>query len=68
MVQNEKSDSHGEGKQGFAAPTISLPKGGGAIGGIEEKLAASPVTALAKNSSRASSTEELLNIPDGRER
>ncbi len=28
----------------FTAPSISLPKGGGAIGGIGEKLAANPVT------------------------
>ena len=30
--------------KGFAPPTISLPKGGGAIRGIGEKLAANPVT------------------------
>ena len=28
----------------FAAPTISLPKGGGAIHGMGEKFAANPVT------------------------
>ena len=31
-------------KQGPAAPTISLPKGGGAIRGVGEKFAANPVT------------------------
>src|SRR4051812_19867730 len=33
-----------EPKGPFAAPTISLPKGGGAIRGMGEKIAANPVT------------------------
>ena len=33
-----------ESKQSRAAPSISLPKGGGAIRGIGEKFAANPVT------------------------
>ena len=32
------------GAQQFKAPTISLPQGGGAIRGIDEKFAANPVT------------------------
>jgi len=39
-------DSGGSSQQSspFAAPQISLPKGGGAIRGIDEKVAANPVT------------------------
>src|SRR5208282_1210055 len=33
-----------EGAADFKAPTISLPQGGGAIRGIDEKFAANPVT------------------------
>ena len=33
-----------QGASDFKAPTISLPKGGGAIRGIDEKFAANPVT------------------------
>src|ERR1700738_2933912 len=33
-----------EGASEFKAPTISLPQGGGAIRGIDEKFAANPVT------------------------
>ncbi len=36
--------SAGEGKPSPAAPSISLPKGGGAIRGMGEKFAANPVT------------------------
>jgi hypothetical protein len=36
-----------EPKSGFSAPSISLPKGGGAIRGIGEKFAANPVTGTA---------------------
>jgi len=36
-----------EGASEFKAPTISLPKGGGAIRGIDEKFAANPVTGAA---------------------
>ena len=40
-VDAKKAD---EEKQGVSAPTISLPKGGGAIHGMGEKFAANPVT------------------------
>ena len=40
---NEKKDAEGNGSP-FSAPSISLPKGGGAIRGIGEKFAANPVT------------------------
>jgi RHS repeat-associated protein len=36
--------AQGNGSSPFAAPSISLPKGGGAISGIGEKFAANPVT------------------------
>ncbi|HJY95806.1 MAG TPA: hypothetical protein VJ371_12700, partial [Streptosporangiaceae bacterium] len=32
------------GRSGFGAPSISLPKGGGAIRGIGEKFGANPAT------------------------
>jgi hypothetical protein len=42
---NAGAQSSGEqGTPGFAAPSISLPKGGGAIRGIGEKFAANPVS------------------------
>jgi RHS repeat-associated protein len=37
-------DGASEAPTGFKAPTISLPQGGGAIRGIDEKFAANPVT------------------------
>ncbi len=40
---NEKKEAEGNGSP-FRAPSISLPKGGGAIRGIGEKFAANPVT------------------------
>ncbi|MGH8586199.1 MAG: SpvB/TcaC N-terminal domain-containing protein [Gammaproteobacteria bacterium] len=40
---NEKKDAEGNGSP-FSAPSISLPKGGGAIRGMGEKFAANPVT------------------------
>jgi RHS repeat-associated protein len=36
--------ANGDGPSPFAAPSISLPKGGGAIRGMGEKFAANPVT------------------------
>src|SRR5262245_38869908 len=36
--------AQGDGSSPFAAPSISLPKGGGAIRGVGEKFAANPVT------------------------
>src|SRR5262249_53892001 len=36
--------SQGDGPSPFTAPSISLPKGGGAIRGMGEKFAANPVT------------------------
>jgi len=47
MGSSEKTTSRSDGEQdvqGIAAPSISLPKGGGAIRGIGEKFAANPVT------------------------
>ncbi|MDB4897901.1 MAG: repeat-associated core domain protein, partial [Firmicutes bacterium] len=44
MAAEEPRGSRAEGEQGPAAPSISLPKGGGAIRGIGEKFAANPVT------------------------
>jgi RHS repeat-associated protein len=43
---SQASQSDSEGKQSFqiSAPSISLPKGGGAIRGMGEKFAANPVT------------------------
>ena len=43
-VSAEKTTSRSDGQQTPAAPSISLPKGGGAIRGIGEKFAANPVT------------------------
>ncbi|HEX4962205.1 MAG TPA: SpvB/TcaC N-terminal domain-containing protein [Thermoanaerobaculia bacterium] len=39
-----KSDSAGPGVKGVSAPTLSLPKGGGAVRGIGEKFGVNPVT------------------------
>ena len=48
MVYQERDNSVSKGQQGegigIRVPTISLPKGGGAIRGIGEKFAANPVT------------------------
>ena len=44
MASPEKTQSRPDGEQKPAAPSISLPKGGGAIRGIGEKFAANPVT------------------------
>src|SRR5712691_1709733 len=44
MASPEKATSGADGEQKLAAPSISLPKGGGAISGIGEKFAANPVT------------------------
>src|SRR5262245_22674617 len=41
--QSQRAAS-GDGSFSIPAPTISLPKGGGAIKGIGEKFAANPVT------------------------
>lgn len=42
--QDEKTENQPDGGQALTAPSISLPKGGGAIRGIGEKFAANPVT------------------------
>src|SRR5579885_245480 len=43
--KNVKQDQQGSSDKGqISAPSISLPKGGGAIRGIGEKFAANPVT------------------------
>ena len=44
MASAEKPTSRPDGEQKPTAPSISLPKGGGAIRGIGEKFAANPVT------------------------
>jgi RHS repeat-associated protein len=44
MAEDKTSNGDDEGRQAFTAPSISLPKGGGAIRGIGEKFAANPVT------------------------
>jgi RHS repeat-associated protein len=44
MAPARKTTSRSEGPQLPAAPSISLPKGGGAIRGIDEKFAANPAT------------------------
>jgi Salmonella virulence plasmid 65kDa B protein len=44
MAPAPKTTSDSDGAQTAAAPSISLPKGGGAIRGIGEKFAANPVT------------------------
>jgi hypothetical protein len=44
MASADKTTSRNNGEQTPAAPSISLPKGGGAIRGIGEKFAANPVT------------------------
>src|SRR5262245_57512780 len=48
-AQGQRENTANQGNEGngsapFAAPSISLPKGGGAIRGIGEKFAANPVT------------------------
>ena len=44
MASTEKTTSRSDSEQTLAAPSITLPKGGGAIRGIGEKFAANPVT------------------------
>src|SRR3954466_1142349 len=44
MASPESAKTSGKGEPKPATPTISLPKGGGAIRGIGEKFAANPVT------------------------
>src|SRR5215470_10705970 len=44
MPQAETSNTRSDGEQKPAVPSISLPKGGGAIRCIGEKFAANPVT------------------------
>lgn len=43
MAQDKKPDADNKAQHGSSAPSISLPKGGGAIRGIGEKLAANPI-------------------------
>jgi hypothetical protein len=44
MIAPGKAKRQPDGGQKLAAPSISLPKGGGAIRGMGEKFAANPVT------------------------
>src|SRR5215475_12137636 len=44
MASRDNSKSQSDGEQRPAVPSISLPKGGGAIRGMGEKFAANPVT------------------------
>src|SRR5688572_6312710 len=43
-MQDKKLDAGSEEQKNSAVPSISLPKGGGALRGIGEKFAANPVT------------------------
>jgi len=49
MAKHEEASSK-HAPAGLGAPSISLPKGGGAIRGIGEKFAANPVTGTASMS------------------
>jgi hypothetical protein len=44
MTLPDKTTKQPDGAQKLATPSISLPKGGGAIRGMGEKFAANPVT------------------------
>jgi len=44
MTQEKLSEKKGEEHGGLSAPTIALPKGGGATRGMGEKFSANPVT------------------------
>ena len=44
MNEKRKTEKVNDGDKPYAAPTINLPKGGGAIKGIGEKFTANPVT------------------------
>ena len=44
MASTDNSKPQSDGEQKPAVPSISLPKGGGAIRGVGEKFAANPVT------------------------
>ena len=44
MTQQKTTNTQSDGEQKPAGPSISLPKGGGAIRGMGEKFAANPVT------------------------
>ena len=44
MNEENKTTKLEEGETSLSTPSISLPKGGGAIRGIGEKFAANPVT------------------------
>src|SRR6056297_511308 len=44
MTSSETAKTQNDGEQKPSAPSISLPKGGGAVRGMGEKFAANPVT------------------------
>ncbi len=44
MASTQETAKRNEGGQELSAPSISLPKGGGATCGIGKKFAANPVT------------------------
>src|SRR4051794_18205950 len=44
LVSTEEATNQSDGRRTPLAPSISLPKGGGAIRGMDEKFAANPVT------------------------
>ena len=46
-MAEKQSDGNAPENQAFSAPSVSVPKGGGAIRGIGEKFAANPVTGTA---------------------
>src|SRR5437660_12891224 len=43
-MADEREPDGRDGERSFSLPSISLPKGGGAVRGIGEKFAANPVT------------------------
>lgn len=52
MASTQTTRTQSEGEQRLAAPSISMPKGGGAIRGVGEKFAANPVTGTGSMSLR----------------
>jgi hypothetical protein len=44
MLEVEASDQDNEGQEAFVVPSMSLPKGGGAIRGMGEKFVSNPAT------------------------
>lgn len=66
MTPAKTAKTRSDGEQKSAAPSISLPKGGGAIRGMCEKFAANPVTGTGWwwNRQSARSSESRVNDVD----